>query len=354
MKIYRVKREYKILPLVQPNPDETPIPKDQIYALCINGLDDPPPEDRCIGWLVMLGVYPSNPNTWLEKREELLRTYNEFKNDFGVNEWHTKVLRRDSHMDEFDVEDKEMMFQIFKDIVRTKKHFMYFPPAPPPPDTDPNDQLRYFNEYLRRTERVLYIFGKINMSLWYMQGFNELVTPLFYVFLQSREVFYENMDLIEATTFHCLQRLLTSCGLSEFYALMDQEKVIMRLLHGYEAVLKAHLPKVAQHLNKLGIGPYEYCYRWLNTLFSQEFEMFELLTLWDSMFAHQPHVIEFTFYLAVAYVWPLRDDLLASNFGAALTMLQTPKKVKVTPMIQVANELWNVDAKREVLPFIDV
>lgn len=352
MKMYKVKREYKILPLVQPNPDETPIDKEKIYSICINGLEDAPPEDRCIGWLVMLGVYPSNPNTWLEKRDEILKNYVEFKNDFQINDWQTKVLRRNSAAEELDVDDKQMMVQIHKDIVRTKKHFKYFPPAPPPENSDPEDQLRYFNEYLRRTERVLYIFGKINMSLWYMQGFNELVTPLFYVFLQSREVFYGNMDLVEAVTFHCLQQLVTSCGLSEFYSMMDQQKVIMRLMGGYDSVLERHLPKVADHLKTLGIGSYEYCYKWLNTLFSQEFEMFELLTLWDAMFAHQPRVIEFTFYLAVAYLWPSREEIPKANFGKCMTLLQSPKRIKVTLMVQVANDLWNIDARRNSLPSI--
>jgi TBC1 domain family member 13 len=58
-------------------------------------------------------------------------------------------------------------------------------------------------------------------------------------------------------------------------------------------------PKTWQKLDQLEIDPFFYSFRWITLLFSQEFEMFETLKVWESIFAHDDR-ITYTNFIALS------------------------------------------------------
>ena len=49
-----------------------------------------------------------------------------------------------------------------------------------------SDTFAFFNSYNKEViARMLFVFGKLNRGVQYVQGMNELVAPLLYVFAES-------------------------------------------------------------------------------------------------------------------------------------------------------------------------
>ena len=75
--------------------------------------------------------------------------------------------------------DEELMRMIHGDIIRTTTPLASLPPNPIPEDTSP---LGSIAQYLRILERILFIFARLNPGIGYVQGFNELILPIYIVF----------------------------------------------------------------------------------------------------------------------------------------------------------------------------
>ena len=60
----------------------------------------------------------------------------------------------------------------------------------------------------------------------------------------------------------------------------------------FETMLEGHDPPLVAHLRQLGLKPEYYALRWLTMFFAQDFELPEVLRLWDSLLA-SPHRVDF-------------------------------------------------------------
>ncbi|EAY07211.1 hypothetical protein TVAG_050260 [Trichomonas vaginalis G3] len=337
--------DFIIFPLVQPNPEETPIDKTIISTICEQTLEDYPPEDRALAWMVMLGLYPSNPNKWESEKRESIQNYWQFVDEFGVRDWHTKTFDKAHKQQQFDVPNKPLMHQIFVDILRTARQIMFFPPEEPNPNSLLTPDLAPFEGYMRRIERVLYVFANFNVGLSYTQGFNELVTPMYYVLLKSTHLFRNNQDDIEGLAFTMLQLLITSTPIHEMYTTQDKSSIILHKLSEFTDILKRHIPTVHNQLEALNIHPATYCYKWFNLLFAQEYDMPSILPIWDLLFAHVDEILEYAFYFGVAQIKIVEDRLIGAKFSVALQALQNLQIGDPGKCIKLALEYYEKDHK---------
>ena len=120
--------DFLIFPLVQKNPDNKEIDRNKIIEYTKNTLEDYPPEDRALAWLVLLRLYPSDPNKWEDEKKTLINDYWVFVKEFGVQHWYDVDLPDNVSAKELDVPNKPLMSQIHSDIVRTSRQIMFFPP----------------------------------------------------------------------------------------------------------------------------------------------------------------------------------------------------------------------------------
>lgn len=336
--------QFKILPLVQPTGNKGKVDEPKIRALCAEGLSECPPEDRCIAWLVLLGVYPSDPLTWKEVRDDLFKTYRDFCDLFGVADWHTKHFKANVQKKALEVKDCSKMHVIHNDIVRTGRHIFFLPPGEV---VEPYETacLAPFAEHMRRLERILYIFSECNRTLSYMQGFNELLPVLYYVNYQAPQLFDDDPLMIEAISFACLQQLLTTTEINVLYTTQDQSSLILYKMQVFQDILKKHSPESFETLQKLNIQPLLYSFRWFNLLFAQEYELPVLLIIWDTLLAHHDNLLEYAFYFGVASIMSKSDFLDVHDFAKTLTNLQNLKVSNVFVTIKRAKEMYQEDHK---------
>ncbi|VDM97351.1 unnamed protein product [Thelazia callipaeda] len=192
-------------------------------------------------------------------------------------------------------------------------------------------------------ERVLFIYSKLNPGVKYVQGMNEIVGPLYYVFASHADS--EWAEFAEPDTYYCFQILMSEIK-DNFIKTLDSSNcgivVLLKesLLAEFNKKLRHCDNEVYQHLIDVGIQPQFYAFRWLSLLLSQEFSLPDVMNIWDSLFA-SPDRLQFLHWICLAMMEKIRDQLLEGDFTACLKMLQNYRETDVGELIAVAHQMNN-------------
>jgi len=79
-------------------------------------------------------------------------------------------------------------------------------------------------------------------------------------------------------------------------------------------------------------------FRWITLLLSQEFDLPDVLRLWDSFFGDEKR-FEYLLHTCVAMLILVRDKLLASGFGDSLKLLQKYTITDINHLISLADDV---------------
>jgi hypothetical protein len=345
-----------IVAILEASTPEQPVDDAEVRRLSAIGLDSYSAEDRCLAWLVMLGIYPKCAAEWPSTMLRLNTEYWELVQYSGVSHWHTKVVPVHFPSEEYGLPKNEIMGIIHGDIVRTGRLAFFLPPLPIP-GTEPSsdeDVLHDIQEHIRRLERVLYVFSTLHVGLSYMQGFNELVTPFYYVLLKCLGTLFRNeINFVESLTFHLFQELLTKTELAEFYTTQDKSSFILHRVGQFEDLLARHLPVAAGIIKSLRIHPLFYCLRWFTLLFAQEHDLPTLLAIWDSLFAHFAKFVDYLYCMAIGQIHEIERKLDKANYAQTIQALQNLEiGSDIKEVLIFANQCWDSDHKPQKSSFV--
>jgi hypothetical protein len=336
--------DFRILPLVQVTADLAPIDISQIHSLCERGLDECPPEDRAVAWLLLSGTFPLHPEEWPALRASRRDEYRSFVSEFSMTDYENRVLPNATEGALFEALDGRLMEVIHGDIVRTAHHIAFFPA----PDheiqlDDPDPSLLPFHTQMRRLERILYIFAQVNRTLSYLQGFNELVSVLFYAYSSALNFFNGDWFEVETFVFYTFQQMISVTKLQELFTTQDKSSFIHRRLAAFMAILKVHLPPIAKIIEGHNIHPLCFCFRWLNLLFAQEHMVPSLVLIWDALFAHFEEFVEYASYIAVAHVKMIESWMSEDDYLQTMTALQKAKVDDIKQLLNWGSIFWAKD-----------
>lgn len=154
-------------------------------------------------------------------------------------------------------------------------------------------------------ERILFIYAKLNPGVGYVQGMNEILAPIYYVFAaKSAEEDTSSQAYAEADSFFVFTTLMSD-GRDHFVRSLDSDAST-----GIHATLWRMSQRLAwfdrplfRDLGKKDIKEQYYAFRWITVLCSQEWDLPDLIRLWDSILADrgmQEGGFEFLLDFAVA------------------------------------------------------
>lgn len=361
----------QILPIVESSSPTHPIDVEAIRQNTKRGLDANPKIDRSLSWLILLKIYPQDKTKWPSVFHELKDQYFDYVNFTNLQDWHKNQISPQITIDDFGEEMHDMGI-IHGDVVRSGRLFFFLPCHPilyPQKVAEQGDVLFEFQAHLRRLERLLYVFRTLHKGLGYMQGFNELAIPFYYVMLQpyrksnqpsSTKASSENnedihtyndegiteniLDIVEALTFHCFQKIMTETALSELYTTQDDSSIIKHHLKKFEMLMKKHLPKCADAIQSLNIHPIFYCLRWFILCFAQEHDFPSLLIIWDSLLAHYKTFVDYLFYAGLGHIKMVENKIELKQYSATIEALQhLHVSGKVKDILDYANQKWEED-----------
>ncbi|KAH8552548.1 hypothetical protein BGW37DRAFT_550784 [Umbelopsis sp. PMI_123] len=237
---------------------------------------------------------------------------------------------------------------------------------------------------------VLFIYCKLNADVSYRQGMHELLAPIFLVLStegvdigdgsfvgpadSNTKLMAQVLDkkYLEHDSYTLFERLmagakrwyefneevsnrLTSAKKKEIdlidpMGLGDSKKdipaaqltpIVKSCRHIQHQLLKSTDPALYQHLESLRIEPQLYGIRWIRLLFGREFNIDNVLELWDAIFAEDPslNIVE---YVCLVLLIRIRDKLIVGEYAECLTLLMRYPPVKDTTIcVEQAKYLRN-------------
>ncbi|GMH20547.1 hypothetical protein Nepgr_022388 [Nepenthes gracilis] len=314
---------------------------------------------RATAWKLLLGYLPASRDLWekvlaenrlkyAELKEELLLSPSEFsrkkeetrgsgknvdahtagplrRHDVSTED-HPLSLGEASAWNRF-FEYTEIAEQIDRDLQRTHPEMKFF---------SGESSLSKKNREAMRN--ILLLFAKLNPTTHYVQGMNEVLAPIYYVF--SVDTDEQNAANAEADSFGCFVRLLSD-SVDHFCQQLDNSSVgIHSTLSRLKEMLKVNDEELWQHLEFTSkVNPQFYAFRWITLLLTQEFEFNNVLRIWDSLLSNPFGVQDMLLRICCAMLLCAKGRLLSGDFAANLNLLQHYPEVSVEHLLQVARDL---------------
>eukprot|EP00249_Psilotum_nudum_P019955 c27495_g1_i1 orf=620-2161(+) len=312
---------------------------------------------RAMTWKLLLGYLPTNHNLWgvelVRKRAEyaafqmeLLVTPSEVtrRKDCGdslgsiqetkgllqrheiTHEDHPLSLGKTSVWNQYFL-DSEVCEQIDRDVKRTHPDMHFF-----------CGDSAVSIENQESMKRALFIFAKLNPGIRYVQGMNEVLAPLFYVFKTDPDE--GNSANAEADAFFCFVILLSGFR-DHFCQQLDNSAVGIRsTIARLTILLRRQDEELWRHLELTSkVNPQFFAFRWITLLLTQEFSFPDCLRLWDSLLSNLDGPLEILLRVCCAMLISVRSHLLAGDFTSNLKLLQHYPSVDIHRLLQLADEL---------------
>jgi len=157
----------------------------------------------------------------------------------------------------------------------------------------------------------------------------------FHIFFKYTNFLLENA---EADTFFCFTSVMGEI-MNNFIKTLDKADVgIMGTIQKLNKLLKQKDYELWANLEDKKLNPQFYSFRWLTLLLSQEFQLPEVLRIWDTLFA-DPKRFEFLIYLCCAMIIAVKTQLLSGDFADNLKLLQSYPTTDIIHLIKQAKLL---------------
>ncbi|KAK2384221.1 Ypt/Rab-GAP domain of gyp1p superfamily protein [Trifolium repens] len=309
-------------------------------------------------WKLLLGYLPPDRGLWSSELEKKRSQYKQFKEEILMNpseitrrmynstigdaddakrdrallsrseiphDEHPLSLGKTSVWNQF-FQDTEIIDQIDRDVKRTHPDMHFF-----------SGDSKFSKSNQEALKNILIIFAKLNPGVKYVQGMNELLAPLYYVFKNDPDE--ENATFAEADAFFCFVELLSGFR-DNFVQQLDNSVVGIRsTITKLSQLLRKHDEELWRHLEITSkINPQFYAFRWITLLLTQEFNFADSLHIWDTLLGDPEGPQETLLRVCCAMLILIRKRLLAGDFTSNLKLLQNYPSTNISHLLYVANK----------------
>lgn len=206
------------------------------------------------------------------------------------------------------------------------------------PRTHPETPIFHIPEVRSSMRRILYIYGMLNPKKNYVQGMNEILTPLLVVFLSDRIKGTNEKELEQFLERTSLQGCFSEKGLdnaeadvfwafTELVNLVEDNFVcdhpgILRRVELLEQIVTQVDPALAAHLSKVGVEFLQFSFRWMNCLLMRELPFKLVVHLWDALLAEEDGMKDVHVYICAAMMVRFSEELQMKDFEDSIIFLQ--------------------------------
>ena len=279
------------------------ITNDILEKIIENGIPNEILSLRPLIWKALIGYLPiSDLSKWKEKIIKNSKRYNQLKKETLLNYNNKK----------FSNEEKDLLEQIDKDLQRTRGDVNFFKLYSKKNKKEKNYDIM---------RRILFIYAKQHPELNYVQGMNEIIAVIYYIFENDDNPFMINYT--ESDSYYTFEILLEeikqvfmmdNINYSQLF-ISQQIKFIKKLLEKFDLELLNHFENEEIILDS-------FLMRWLLVLFAQEFHLDTTINFWDRMFT-QKNKINFLCYVSAALLINNRDLLIKMDSIEIMTFSQS-------------------------------
>ena len=246
---------------------------------------------------------------------------------------------------------------------------------------------------------ILFIWNKENLDVGYQQGMNDILAVSFLALypcyfkntkklskdqiinLSSEQIsainnaqdiydFFHDEDELYSDLYYCFKHLMKR-GLKELFETIKandknvisyrkyqlftnqweeeptddlQNPLNIRCTLIIKEKLKSIDPDLYQHFKKIQLSCTIFLQRWLKCMFDREFELKDIFTLWDAIFAtpdsQKGYGLVFLDYIAISMILRIRKQLLESDQNECfMTLFKYPTIENISELVRFSNSL---------------
>jgi len=317
----------------------------KVRELSMEGLPD---DLRPIYWRLLLNYLSDDRSQWDKELSAKRELYWSWQRDLPVDphennatETSNSVIEvvdhplntsQTSQWNQFFI-DTATRQEIEKDVHRTFPHLNFFQQGQP--EEDENGKI-LINPHYRALRSILFIWAKLNKGIAYVQGMNEILGPIYYVFATDPNE--SERQYAEPDAFFCFTNLMSEIR-DNFCSVIDSYGIKSRM-NELNDLLRQKDYQLWENLEQKQLNPQFYSFRWLTLLLSQEFELPEVIRLWDTLFGDSKR-FQHLLYICLSMLISLRKELIAGDFAENVKMLLAYPNPDIPELIAKSKEIAN-------------
>ena len=333
----------------------------KLQEFIFEGIPDDIPSLRSLIWKILLNSLTLNQSEWETSLEKGREKYKKLKEVYDQrliiirkhkkNE-HPLSLDKNSNWNKYFIEFN-LLEDIQKDIRRTRTHmsFFFMPCVSNSNNNITNEQIsnaaletkkdrsqcklnsKTFESNADVMARILFIYGLCHPEVKYVQGMNEILAPIFYCFSNDKNE--SCLKHLEADSYITFENFMENIKDIFIKKLDNTDKGITTRLKKLNTLIKMLDYRINDQLLKYKIEMEFFAFRWLTLFFTQDFEMPDILRLWDSILS-EDDIFDFMNMIMLALIRNKTDGILNNEFAGIMSVLQDFDSISVEKLIKDA------------------
>ena len=254
-----------------------------------NGIPNELPCLRAMLWKSLVGYLPiGDLSQWKKTTCEHFQKYRLLKKEF-----------RDFPNNIIDESDQKLLVQINKDLPRTRPEVSFFKEKSKISKNETNyDVLR----------RILYFYAKKHKDVGYVQGMNEIVAIIYYIYTLDENPYIKNF--VESDTYYSFELLIEEIKPIFFMSNINYSQLFISLqIKQINEILLNAEPDLLKYFEKKDLKLDIFLMRWLLVLFAQEFSLQTSISFWDRLFT-QKNKMKFVCFISSAILIINKNKLM--------------------------------------------
>ena len=308
------------------------------YNTLLKHIFDGIPDDilslRPLIWKICLNYLSLKPDEWPDKLNKNRTLYSNYKKKYIKYLSFEKMNKKNPLDNNEYYNDNELYNNIKKDILRTKSNMSF---------------VRMKSKNLETNSdimnRILFIYAKIHPEVCYIQGMNDLLAPIYYCFSIDNNP--DNKDFVEEDSYFTFENLMDIIKKIFIRGLDNEPGGIYYRLNEINGLLKIIDFELFLHLKKNKVKMEFYGFRWMTLFFTQDFEMPDILRIWDSIFGNND-IFEFLYLLILATIILKKNEIMKESMSGIMMIIQNLEDISAIDLINKAVQIRNELSKKYI------
>ena len=297
---------------------------DIINSILLKGIPESLPCLRPLIWKALIGFYPlNNLSEWKDETINKSKIYEDLLKKY---DYYPKNIKEE--------QDKNLIDQINKDLPRTRFDCDFYV----------NNSNNY--DTLRR---ILFLYANEHSDVHYIQGMNEIIAIIFYIFSKDDNPFIEKYK--ESDSYFIFEKLMEE--IKDIFIMENinySQLFIKEQIEQIKKILKKIDLELISYFEDIGVEIDNFVMRWLLVLFAQEFTMDVAVNFYDRVFT-QKNKIKFICYISAAIIEKNKNTLIKLDNGGIMEWAQELQnkmnEIDITNIVQLALKIQKQYNKNE-------
>ena len=219
---------------------------------------------RAMIWKSLVGYLPINDlSQWKKTTCEYFQKYRLLKKEFKNFPNNIK-----------DESDEKILAQINKDLPRTRPKIKFFKEKSKFSKIETNYDV---------LKRILYFYAKKHKDIGYVQGMNEIVAIIYYIYTLDENPYIKNF--VESDTYYSFELLIEEIKPIFLMSNINYSQLFISLqIKQINDILLNVEPDLLKYFENKDLKLDIFLMRWLLVLFAQEFSLHTSISFWDRLF----------------------------------------------------------------------